>query len=55
MTIKDGFKLGIGLALAQLFIIVLVTVLSIPILYVVGTTVKTAVINSLINSSQGDK
>ncbi len=40
MTVKDGFKLGIGIFLAQLFLGIVALAISLPVLYVVGSTVK---------------
>lgn len=40
MTIKDGFKFGVGLILAQLVLGIVALALTIPTLYLIGTTVK---------------
>lgn len=49
MTIRDGFKLGLGLALAQFVIALTLLVVSIPVLYVIGSQVKDAAQQLLIN------
>jgi hypothetical protein len=51
MTIKDGFKFGVGLILAQLLLAILTLALALPTLYLIGSTVKQKVVESLLNTA----
>jgi hypothetical protein len=51
MTIKDGFKFGIGLILAQFLLAVLTLALALPTLYLIGSTVKEKVVSSLLSTA----
>jgi hypothetical protein len=51
MTIKDGFRFGLGLILAQILLGIAVVSLSIPTLYLVGEAVKTKVTETMLGGS----
>lgn len=51
MTVRDGFKLGVGLILAQFVAGVLVFALSIPVLYFVGSSLKDKAVQALLSTS----
>lgn len=51
MTIKDGFKFGIGLILAQLVLGILTLTLSLTVLYLIGSNVKAKAAEVLLNSA----
>jgi Na+-translocating ferredoxin:NAD+ oxidoreductase RnfE subunit len=53
MTVKDGFKLGIGIALSQLLLGAIVLVLSFGALATVGVYAKQKAVQMLLE--QGDK
>jgi hypothetical protein len=48
MTIKDGFKLGLGFIFAQIVVSAVVVALSLPVLYVIGATVKDKVTSTIL-------
>lgn len=52
MTIKDGFKLGLGIFLAQVVVGLFITALTLPILYFIGSTVKDAGTAALLSGAK---